>query len=58
MSNSVGGTVILTLLYTWDKDRMLQAVGKNEEVMFEGMKILFFLDVGPSSVKRRELNEN
>jgi len=36
---------------------MLQAVGKNEEVMFEGM-ILFFLDVGPTSVKRRELNEN
>lgn len=56
MSDSVGGTMILTLLYTWDKDRMLQAVGENEEVMFEGMKILFFLDVGPTSVKRRELN--
>lgn len=55
--------MILTLLYTYsilvcDKDRMLQAVGKNEEVMFEGMKILFRLDVGLTSVKRRELNEN
>lgn len=58
MSNSVGGTMILTLLYSSDKDRVLQAVGKNEEVMFEGMKILFFLDVGSTSVKRRELNEN
>lgn len=57
VTNSVGGTMSLTL-YTWDKDRMLQAVGKNEEVMFKGMKILFFLDVGPTSVKRRELNEN
>lgn len=56
VSNSVGGTIILTL-YTWDKYRMLQAVGKNEEVIFEGMKILLFLDVGPTSVKR-ELNEN
>lgn len=58
LTNRVGGTMILTLLYTWDKDRMLQAVGKNEEVMFKGMKILFLLDVGPTSVKRRELNEN
>lgn len=58
VANSVGGTMILTLLYTWDKERMLQAVGKNEEVMFKGMTILFFLDVGPTSVKRRELNEN
>lgn len=58
MSNSVGGTMILTLLCTWDKDRMLEAVGKNVEVMFEGMEIIFFIDVGPTSVKRRDLNEN
>lgn len=57
VSNNVGGTIILTL-YTWDNYRMLQAVGKNEEVISEGMKMLFFLDVGPASVKGREVNEN